>query len=223
MPLLEAAGHRALAIDLPGHGDDTTSFLRIGLGSYARCIEAAAAALPEPPVLVGHSMGGVAISAADARAPGRYRGLVYLCAFVPLAGDSVIGLARQDERSLVAGSIRRRLLSVRVRPGAETPLFYAACPPQDAAAAVARLRPDPAFPLLQRFPRGRQTGVPRAYLACERDRALSVERQRAMAARAGIERIASLDTDHSPFYSAPRQLVARLLELTAWGPGPELH
>ncbi len=127
----------------------------------------------------------------------------------------MIGLARRDERSLVAASVRRRPLSVRLRSGVAQDLFYGECTPEDASAAAARLRPDPALPLLQRLSRPVETTMPRAYLACERDRALSIERQRAMAERAGIERVASLDTDHSPFYSAPHELVGQLLELAA--------
>jgi pimeloyl-ACP methyl ester carboxylesterase len=212
-PLLEVEGHRVVAIDLPGHGADTTPFFRIGLGSYARRIEDAARELPEPPVLVGHSMGGAAITSAASRAPELYRALVYLCAFVPLPGDSVVRLAQEDLESQVPASIRRRVLSVRMRPGAAEPLFYGACSPEDAAGAAARLRPDPALPLFQKLGPGRPITAPRFYVACARDRALTIERQRAMASRAGIERVVSLDTDHSPFYSTPDELAHHLLDL----------
>lgn len=212
-PLLEAAGHRAVPIDLPGHGADTTSFLRIGLRSYARRIEEVTRELEEPPVLVGHSMGGAAITGAAGRAPGLYRALVYLCAFAPLAGDSVVRLAGEDAGSLVPESIRRRVLSVRIRPGAAPPLFYGECSREDAAAAAARLRPDPALPLFQKLGPGQRITAPRFYITCEKDRALSVERQRAMASRTPCERVVSLDTDHSPFYSAPEELVRHLLDL----------
>jgi pimeloyl-ACP methyl ester carboxylesterase len=212
-PLLEAEGHRVVAIDLPGHGADTTPFFRIGLGSYARRIEDAARELPEPPVLVGHSMGGAAITRAASRVPERFRALVYLCAFVPLPGDSVVRLAREDARSQVPESILRRLLSVRLRRGTAEPLFYGECSPEDAAGAAARLRPDPSLPLFQKLALGQRIAAPRFYVACERDRALTIERQRAMASRAGIECVVTLDTDHSPFYSTPDELAHHLLDL----------
>jgi pimeloyl-ACP methyl ester carboxylesterase len=213
VPLLEAGGHRVAAIDLPGHGVDTTPFFRIALGSYARRIEEIARELPEPPVLVGHSMGGTAITCAASRAPACYRALVYLCAFVPLPGDSVVWLAQEDAGSQVSASIRRRPLSVRLRPGAAESLFYGECSPEDAAGAAARLRPDPVLPLFQKLGPGRPITAPRFYVACERDRALTIERQRAMASRAGIECVVTLDTDHSPFYSIPDELAHRLLDL----------
>lgn len=212
-PLLEAAGHPAVAVDLPGHGADTTRFFRIGLGAYARRIHDVSGRLPEPPVLVGHSMGGAAITCAASRAPERYRALVYLCAFVPLPGDSVVALAREDVGSQVPESIRRRPLSVHIRPGAAEPLFYGCCSAEDATRAAARLRPDPALPLFQRLARGQRLTTPRFYVACERDRALTVGCQRAMASRAAIEQVVALDADHSPFYSAPGELARQLLEL----------
>jgi hypothetical protein len=46
---------------------------------------------------------------------------------------------------------------------------------------------------------------------CLRDRAITVDRQRAMQRAAGIEEVVSLDTDHSPFLSRPEALAAVLL------------
>ena len=78
LPPLRARGHTARAVDLPGHGEDRTPAWRIGLGSYARRIVDAAGALEVPPILVGHSMGGMAITQAAADAPTAFAGLVCL-------------------------------------------------------------------------------------------------------------------------------------------------
>jgi pimeloyl-ACP methyl ester carboxylesterase len=57
---LEAAGHTVTAIDLPGGGDDPTPAEEVTLDGYAaRVCEVLAEG--EPAVLVGHSMGGVAV------------------------------------------------------------------------------------------------------------------------------------------------------------------
>jgi hypothetical protein len=50
---------------------------------------------------------------------------------------------------------------------------------------------------------------------CERDRAVHPDLQRWMAQRAA--RTASLDTDHSPFFSAPKDLLDLLLEAAHTG------
>jgi pimeloyl-ACP methyl ester carboxylesterase len=55
--------------------------------------------------------------------------------------------------------------------------------------------------------------VPRAYIECRRDRAISLSEQRRMVKAMPCQRIMSMDTDHSPFFSAPDELTAHLLAL----------
>jgi pimeloyl-ACP methyl ester carboxylesterase len=66
-----AAGHPVIAPDLPGHGagDAPDAALGLSMSDYAGALAAAAAALPAPPVLVGHSLGGLVTLLAAARAP----------------------------------------------------------------------------------------------------------------------------------------------------------
>jgi tetratricopeptide (TPR) repeat protein len=82
VPLLEAAGHRALAIDLPG--DDPTA----GLSAYADRVVAAIAAAGEegPVIVVAQSMGGFTAPLVCARA--RVERLVLLNAMIPLPGET---------------------------------------------------------------------------------------------------------------------------------------
>ncbi len=56
---LRARGHDVVAIDLPEHDrPGTTTRIWATLGHYVEAVAGAVAAAPEPPVLVGHSMGG---------------------------------------------------------------------------------------------------------------------------------------------------------------------
>src|SRR5256885_1932231 len=82
IPLLERAGHRAIALDLPGHGRDRTPANKVSL---ARCVEAVldcVDAQAEGVVLVAHSRNGIVISQAAERRPERIAGLVYLAAYL---------------------------------------------------------------------------------------------------------------------------------------------
>lgn len=210
LPRLRARGHAVRAIDLPGHGEDRTPALRVGLGSYARRILDATAGFDGPPILVGHSMGGMAITQAAADAPARFAALVYLCAFAPRAGDRVVGLARGDRASLIPESTSLGLGTLRFREGQARPAFYGRCSEQDAAWAEARLRPDPLRPLLQGLAQPRAHGLPCGAIFCSEDRAISLERQRVMAERVGVRRTATIETDHSPFLSTPDALAGHL-------------
>jgi pimeloyl-ACP methyl ester carboxylesterase len=78
-----AAGHAVIAPDLPGHAlsDAADAALGLSMNDYAAAVAAAAAALPVPPVLVGHSLGGLVAMLAAMRAP--VAGLVLLAPSPP--------------------------------------------------------------------------------------------------------------------------------------------
>ena len=103
---LERVGHRAIAIDLPGHGADAelpagyleqdlgllssspSPVASVTLGDAADAVIAAldAHAPRGGAVLVGHSIGGAVITLAAERAPEKVGRLVYLAAYVPAGG-----------------------------------------------------------------------------------------------------------------------------------------
>ena len=217
VPLLEARGHRVSAPDLPGHGADRTPIAEITLDAYAERVRATIAAQLEPVVLVGHSMGGVVITAAAERIPERIRTLVYLTAFLIGAGESLIAASSGDPESALAGNLvpDADFLSLTVKPDAIVPAFYATCPADDARRATARLVPQARAPLTDtlRYTPERAGRIPRVYIECLRDRAISIAAQRRMVAARPCAKVLTLDTDHSPFYSAPDALAAHLAGL----------
>jgi hypothetical protein len=150
------------------------------------------------------------ITRVAAESPELVAALVYLCAFVPLAGDSLMALGRLDHESLLQRNVSLRPPSLRLRPGCARDVFYAQCAERDAAWAAAQLRPDPLLPVLQRLPQEPPPELRRGYIECTEDRAISLARQRAMAARARCDWVLSMRTDHSPFLSAPQELVEHL-------------
>lgn len=87
----EAAGHRVIAPDLRGHGADDPAEAVIGLSmtDYASDVAGLCDSLGEPPILVGHSMGGLVCALAARRA--RVRALVLLAPSAPwgVAGSTV--------------------------------------------------------------------------------------------------------------------------------------
>jgi pimeloyl-ACP methyl ester carboxylesterase len=218
VPLLEAAGHRAVAIDLPGHGADRTAFAEVSLDGYARCIQAALDAEPEPPILVGHSMGGGAITQAAELAPERIAALVYVAAFIPRPGESVAELAQSDAGSLIGRHVVVDPVSgtAHLDDAVVRECFYGDCTASDLARARSRLRPDPLAPLITPLRAGRRggpgdaTAIRSVYIECLKDRAVTPALQRRLHTRARCERVYTLETSHSPFFSAPEAL-ARLL------------
>lgn len=87
----EAAGHQVAAPDLRGHaaGARADAVTGVSMADYAKDIAALCEAQGEPPVLVGHSMGGLVCAMAARRA--KVRALVLLAPSAPwgVNGSSV--------------------------------------------------------------------------------------------------------------------------------------
>src|SRR5271155_2338998 len=77
------AGHAVSLPDLPGHGNAgaAQSVGGLSMSDYADAIAGAIRAQPEPPVVIGHSLGGLVSLLAAARAP--TAGLVLLAPSTP--------------------------------------------------------------------------------------------------------------------------------------------
>jgi pimeloyl-ACP methyl ester carboxylesterase len=218
VPLLEAEGHRVFAPDLPGHGDDTTEMAAVTLDSYTDRICQIVCAQTEPVILVGHSMGGVAITQAAENCHQRIAALVYLSGFLPCNGQSLLTWASQDQDSMVNPStIDSRADGVLdFKPEHVREAFYGNCAEEDVAFASSRLGAQsgallgtPVRTTAERWGR-----IPRYYIECYRDRAITLRVQREMQKQSPCRQAFAIDTDHSPFFSAPDQL-AKVLSRVA--------
>lgn len=220
-PILEDAGHRVETPDLPGHGGDPASIEEVTLQAYTDRAREVLDAQPEPVVLVGHSMGGLVISQAAEQRPGRVHTLVYLTAFLLQDGETLIQYAQADAGSTVTHNlvVKEDEGVVLVRDEALREAFYAQCRDEDFEEARSRLVPQALAPFVtpvgvteENFGR-----VPRVYVECLRDRAITIDNQRKFQANLPCREVISLDTDHSPFYSTPEDLASHLLSLAPDG------
>jgi pimeloyl-ACP methyl ester carboxylesterase len=217
-PVLEAEGHLVLTLDLPGHGEDSTPASEMTLQSYARCVQRSVETASEPVVLVGHSMGGLVVTQAAEYVPDQVSRLVYLTAFLPGDGDSLPSLAG----SVAAGdNVQPHLVfdeqsgTCTVAEQARKDLFYGECGEDAAQFALANLGPESIAAIVApvHVTPGGAGRVPRAYVECVLDNALTIALQRHMQTSHPCHPVLQLDADHSPFLSRPRELAAHLLSL----------
>lgn len=211
--LLEAAGHRVLTPELPGTGGDTTDPARVTLETWARHVVDAVSAV-NTPLLVGHSRAGIIISRAAELAPERIGMLVYLSAYLLPSGQNMAAEARGDAGSLVPANMVPAASGVTctLNPAIVREAFYGDCDEETRAFAGARLAPEPLKPLVSpvRVTDARFGSVRRAYIECTRDRTVSLAAQRRMQAALPCDPVITLESDHSPFLSHPRELAAAL-------------
>lgn len=214
LPLLRDRGHEVLAPDLPGHGDDPAAVGGQSLDDYVQRIEGVVRGCGGDVVLVGHSLAGLVISAVAEALPERVRRLVYVTAFLPRDGDSLVRICSVDpDNPLNAASLRTPdAKCVTVDPARLREIFYADCPDDDFAIASARVGPEPIAVMFQtvHVTPGRFGRVARAYIHCSRDVALPLFVQEQMVAASPCEIVLTLPTGHSPFFAAPEQLAEML-------------
>jgi pimeloyl-ACP methyl ester carboxylesterase len=97
MDRLKAAGRSVEAFDLPGLGDDHTPTREVTLDSCASRLCEVLARDSERAFVVGNSMGGIIATQGAARCPQRVAALVYVAAFLPRDGQSLLDLTRLPE------------------------------------------------------------------------------------------------------------------------------
>ena len=218
VPGLEVAGNRVEAFDLPGAGDDDTPVADVTLDAYADRVCDALASDPEPAVLVGHSMGGMAVTHAAGRAPEQIAALIYVCAFLPPDGMSLVDLVSLPEGQ--GDQVQANMVVDGDPPVATMPpegarrAVFSECDEEQIAWAVPRRRPQPVVPFTQPVAHGGEAfaALPRTYVVCARDQSIPPALQRWMVAgrRDRRRRVATPTT--SRCCPRPTTLVAALNE-----------
>jgi len=216
---LEAAGHTVETLDLPGGGDDQTPVGDVTLDSCADRVCSVLAEHPEPAVLVGYSMGGVVITQAAGNCPEHVASLIFVCAFMPANGQSLLDLAHLPEGAddkiqanlVIEGDPPVASLSAEATAEA----IYNGCTSEQTAWAVARRSPQPVAPYTApvSIDDAALAAIPRSYVLTMRDNAMRPALQRRMIREHPCRKVIELDADHAPFLSATDELVAALLEL----------
>jgi pimeloyl-ACP methyl ester carboxylesterase len=214
---LREAGHEVDAIDLPGHGDDTTPHEEVTLDLYAQRVAEALGDDGEQVLLVGHSMGGMVVTQAAELRPERIAKLVYVTAFLPKDGESLQYLAALPENpnDIVVPNCDIVPPDAILPEQAARNAFYHRCSEQDTKMAVSRLNPQPLPPLATpvSVTADRAGSIERHYVACTDDQAIPIALQRRMIDESPCATVAEIDADHSPFLSARRELLDALQAL----------
>jgi len=218
VPRLEAAGHDVVAPDLPAHGVDTTPPDEVTFDDYVSRICSAVDDADEPVVLVGHSMGGHAVTQAAERRSDAIDTLVYLAAFLPADSQSLtdLDLSGHDSRVPPGLAVDEERGVVEVDFDTAVDAFYHDCSTADVALCRALLRPEPIEPrtVPVELTDANYGSVRRAYIECAEDRALPLSFQRERQQAVPCDEVRTLETSHSPFLSAPDALVEALLDVS---------
>jgi pimeloyl-ACP methyl ester carboxylesterase len=222
---LAAAGITALAIDLPGHGNDPGPMG--DLHGDAAHVSSVLGALDGPVVLVGHAYGGAVITEAGSHRAVSH--LVYLAALALDDGESCStagsqeaaseGISHSGRPDLAAGYAAGSDGTSALEPDVALACFYQDCDPATAAWAIARLGPQPLASLQQPPYSVAWRTKPSTYVVCANDQAIHPGLQRILARRCLTT--VEWPTGHTPFLSRPELVAALLADLAARPHGAE--
>lgn len=217
VPRLEAAGHTVATLDLPAHGTDTTPIEEVTMDDHVERVGAVLEAQSEPAILVGHSMGGAIITQTAEAYADEIDTLVYLTAFLLDDGEALLEYAEADEESVVTQNlvVDEDEGIATVADDALREAFYADCDNTDVTLATSLLRPEPLAGLVtpMQTSNGNFGSLPRVYIGCEQDNAITPATQETMRDRLPCDEVRSIDSSHSPFLSEPETLATHLDEI----------
>jgi pimeloyl-ACP methyl ester carboxylesterase len=208
VPLLDEQGVRAVAVDLPSVGAPgaSTADLRTDAQAVADVLDS----LDGPKVLCGHSYGGMVVTAAAAGRDDVVR-LVYLCAFMPDAGESLFALTGGAPAPWI-----EILADGRSIPNADHVRAHGYSDTDEATreAAIARLRPQVTAPFRGEIEVAAWRSIPSTYVVCSEDASLPPELQRTVFGPRADE-VVELAAGHHAYYSQASSVAALLAGLAA--------
>lgn len=165
----------------------------------AEIVRSAASKYQDGCVVLGHSYGGLPITQGLVGL-NNVKGLIYLTAFMLDKGETLYAACgSQDPDWWVRKPDGERLTADRPEE-----IFYNTCDSETAKSASAVLRDQSLLAFNQPITEVSWLNIDSTYIICERDQAIPLFAQEAMSARA--KRVVRIDTDHSPFLSAPAEL-----------------
>ncbi|MDJ1506775.1 alpha/beta fold hydrolase [Xanthocytophaga agilis] len=216
-PKLEAKGYQVVTFDLPAHGDDQTPVSQANFELYVKTTVDKINAIPGKVVLVGHSGGGMVITAAAERIPAKIEKLVYMCAFLPKSDQTLYELAISDTASLLGRSLQPSQDGLTASLPEDVLIqVFAVDASEEIQKVVAKTRPEP-LAIFQ----GKATltaanfgKIPKYYIKTLKDEGITPATQQKMIdANGSVVKTYTMNTSHSPYWAQPDELVTILQEI----------
>ncbi len=214
---LESKGERVIVIELPGHGDDQTSPAQLSIDVYRDKVVDAINNVDGKVILVGHSMGGMVVSAVAEKIPFKINKLVYIGAFVPADNQSLLELSMMDKQSLLGASLipSQDQLTLDVKKENLVNIFCQDATKDEQEMVMKNYRAEPAIPFTNKVHVSDANfgSVDKYYILTTQDHAVGADLQDQMIKAANITNIYTLNSSHCPFISQPKEVTKLLIKI----------
>jgi pimeloyl-ACP methyl ester carboxylesterase len=217
VPILEKKGHNVVAIDLLGMGRDKTPIHEVTMQKTVEQICDLMDSLDGQVILVGHSKNGIMISQAAELRPHKVEKLIYLAAYLIPSGKTQREYSVKDIEGVLKPyvTIHTESKSTTLQSAIYKEGLYHDCPEDIVELAKLLLSHEPiesgVTPL--QLTDENYGKIPRFYIECTEDRAVTPFIQRKMYTEMPCEKVYQMPTSHSPFFSQPDALAAIFCEI----------
>ncbi|QSB26822.1 alpha/beta fold hydrolase [Flavobacterium sp. CLA17] len=220
IPVLESRGHKAIAIDLPGMGRDKTPIQEVTLKTSVDKICNLIDTLDEKVILVGHSKNGIMISQAAEYRSEKIEKLIYLAAYLIPDGKTQSEYSAQDTNGALKPYVTRypELNAHTLQAEIYKEGLYHDCDDSITQLAKLLLSHEPVASGITPLALSEEKygSVPRFYIECTEDKAVTPFIQRKMYTETICEKVYSMPTSHSPFFSQPEELSGLFCEIATF-------
>jgi len=214
--LLKKNGHRAFAIDLPGHGADRTPRTDVGPAAYRQAVvDWVLTHDLRDLVIVGHSLAGLTLTLIAPLLTERITRLVFLAALIPLPGQKMLDFVPQPRQVFYLETAAASPDNSFLLPyESARQIFFEEISEAEARDAYTKLTPQPFR--IYREPADNHKfyplKIPCTYILCRKDRTLPEDLCREHAGRLGASPV-EIDAGHDAMLSHPEALVQILLNI----------
>jgi pimeloyl-ACP methyl ester carboxylesterase len=185
-----------------------------GVAADAAYLASIAGRIDGPVLLVGHCYGGAVITQAGTQ-PGNIVGLVYVAAFAPAVGESLLDVSARFPDTLLGPALRPvgNASELHLTPDRYREVFAADLPERLTSVAAAAQRPVAAAAFEQSCTAAAWQRLPSWFVVASADHAVHPEAQRFMARRIGADTI-EVDASHAITRSRPVEVTAHIRTAT---------
>lgn len=200
---------------MPGRlGETAKVFRKLSLHDYIDAIENFLKTLDKPVYLIAHSLAGLVATHIASHYPEKIKGLIYVAAYIPQDGQSMFELCETLNQQHMTDNMQVDIKQNQVifDPNQVNQYFYNKCPLSEERALsipiFESLCPEPlkAFTTRVKITNNIKT-VKKLYIQTTKDRILHPSCQHHLISQHQINHAVRLESDHSPFISAPRKLI----------------
>ena len=212
---LEKNGHIVYALDLPGHGKDTTSRKNVSMKLYVSYVKDFILNNNLTDIiLVGHSMGGIVVSQIAELIPERIKKLVFIAGVI-LNEECFLDVIPESRRDFYLDCLKySEDKSIPVNPEFVKTCFLNKCSNPIIVNVISKLNPQPFIHNEKIFLKDfKNLNLEVVYIKCSEDKSMTDDYFKTVLDKLPNNyKLIEIESDHEPMFSNPSQLNKILID-----------